>query len=70
MSCLFSHSFIDFLRSEQLSVVGKCHAHPLTDRVRIFALERQNVGKKASTRSSIAFPAIPPTGCGTDGIIS
>jgi hypothetical protein len=40
VSCLFPHSFIDFLRSEQLGVVGKRDAHPLTDRVRIFALER------------------------------
>jgi hypothetical protein len=46
VSGLFLHSSIDFLRSEDLLAVGKRDAHPLSDRVRIFALERQNVSQK------------------------
>ena len=46
VSRLILHSFIHFLRSEYLLVVGKSDAHPLTDRVRIFALKRHYVGQK------------------------
>jgi hypothetical protein len=46
VSGLFLHSSIDFLRSEDLLAVGKRDAHPLSYRVRIFALERQNVSQK------------------------
>ena len=44
--CLFLHSFIDFLRSEQLLAVDKRAAHPFTDGIGIFAFERQNVCQK------------------------
>jgi hypothetical protein len=54
--CFLLHLLIDFLRPEQLLVVRKRAAHPLTYRVRLFALEREKVGQKASTRSSIGFP--------------
>jgi len=46
VSCFFLHSFIDFLRSEQLFVIGERATYPLTDRVRLFAFECQNVGQK------------------------
>jgi hypothetical protein len=65
VSCLFPHSFIDFLRPKDLLAVRKRAAHALTDRIRIFALERQNVSQKASMRSSIGFPAVPPAGYAT-----
>jgi hypothetical protein len=42
----FPHSFIDFLRSEDLFAVGKSASHAMADRVRIFALKRQNVSQK------------------------
>jgi hypothetical protein len=44
--CLVLHSFIDFLCSEPLLVVGKRNAHPFTDCVRIFALEREDFGQE------------------------
>jgi hypothetical protein len=44
------------LRSEQLFVVSKRAAHPLTDRVRLFARERQNVGQKGFNALVHQFP--------------
>jgi hypothetical protein len=56
VSCFFLHSFIDFLRAEQLFVIGKSAAHPLTDRVRLFARERQNIGQKGFNALVHQFP--------------
>ena len=54
--CLVLHPFIHFLCPEQLLVIGKRTAHPLTDYVRIFVLKRQDVSQEGFTRSSIAVP--------------
>jgi len=66
VSCLFLHSFIDFLRAEELFVIGKRAAHPLTDRVGLFALERQNVSQKGFNALVRGFPRYstcgPPMG--------
>ena len=64
VSCLFFHSFIDFLRSEQLFVIGKGATYALMDR--LFALECQNVGQKGFNALIHGFPRYftcgPPMG--------
>ena len=44
--CLVLHPFIHFLCPEQLLVIGKPAAHPLTDYVRIFVLKCQDVSQE------------------------
>jgi hypothetical protein len=58
VSGFFLHSFIDFLRAEQLFVIGKRAAHSLTDRARLFARERQNVGQKGFNAPVHQFPPL------------
>jgi hypothetical protein len=56
MSCLFPHSFIDFLRSEDLPAVGERDTHAVTNRVRIFALERERQSKRLQHARPLVFP--------------
>jgi hypothetical protein len=46
MRCFVLHPFIHFLCPEQLLVIGKRTAHPLTDYIRIFALKREDVSQE------------------------
>ena len=44
---------------EERLAAGEGDPHPLPDRVQVFPGERENVGRKDSTRWSIGFPRRP-----------
>ena len=40
------HALVFFLRPEDFLTVGESDPHPLADRIRVFARERENVGQE------------------------
>src|SRR4029077_7912356 len=46
VSRLVPHALVRLLRLEDFLTIGESDSHPLADRVRVFARERENVGQE------------------------
>jgi hypothetical protein len=60
MSRLVPHAFLRLLQPEDRLALGEGAPHPLPDRVRLFARERENVAQEGfDALVHRAFPAVP-----------
>ena len=53
---LVPHALLRLPHPEERLALGEGDPHPLPDRVRVFAREREDVGQDGSMRCSIGFP--------------